>query len=123
MAYSYQDRLDHLGVRKKEVDSAELQYRRPGEALNPITQGTVEYHQPEGYQEEGQFHVETELIAFTFDADALEVYATDQFPKRGDTITYNTVKYAILPMDDDGTHYRYTTSSRKRIRVFTREQS
>lgn len=117
MTYSYQNRLSWLGTRKKEIDSVSITAHRTGESDIPL-QATIEYHSPEALASVG-IHVSSELLAFTFDAS--EYTFPGNIPLQADTYTYSSRKYKCLPMDEESTFYRYTTSARDRIRIFVKE--
>lgn len=116
MVYSYQDRLDRLGTRKKEVDVQTVTASRTGEASATVD-CTIEYFPPEGNEASPHF-IQTELIAFTFDTADWPLTGT---PQAHDKMTFGGNTYEIVPMSSDDRYFRYTTSSRNRIRFFGRQ--
>jgi len=122
MAYDMSARLDSLGNRMKDLHSNALTYRRANK--HGITQSQIiENFTPEKIDVTQLLAIGIPIVVekaqdFVFDTTELADFDTD-LPKTGDQIIWGEAQYEVAVIGDET--YTFTTSSRKRIRVHTKQ--
>lgn len=118
MTYHFQDRLDLLGPRFKEVNGYAGTYVRPGT-------GTVDPINLSPILAEGQEFIpgisitRVEFQDFAIDASAVDFGGGEVKPAVGDYVTFLGAEYRLVSRGGEDPPFKYTTSTRKRIRLFT----
>lgn len=117
MPYSIKDRLDTLGERMQELSQEDITYRRKADTLTieNVTLGKIDVNELVAY---GIIHLTEKALDFIFDSDEL-ASLNPTTPLDGDEITYNSHKYQVMSIGNET--YNYVTTSRKRIRVHTKQ--
>tara|TARA_Y100000310_G_scaffold310662_1_gene356141 strand:+ start:318 stop:680 length:363 start_codon:yes stop_codon:yes gene_type:complete len=120
MAYDIATRLDKLGTRMKELNQNSITYQRTGETdltISNVTPGTIDVTQ---LGVDSVVLITEKAQDFIFDTSELSSWSP-VVPKIGDTIVWGSNTYQIFSINDE--LYNYTTSSRLRIRVHTKQVS
>lgn len=117
MSYDVSTRLDYLGTRMQELHQNELTYIRGNESV------TIENFTPEkiDVQELAAFGIAMitdRAQDFVFSTESLEAFE-ESVPLRGDKIRWNGRLYELFSIGEE--IYRYTTSTRLRVRVHSRQ--
>ena len=122
MAWQFNDRLDRLGVRKKELDYVAVTYTRSGLGTSASINATmavsiIEQEVPNVYS------VRVRTQDFIVDADELVISATTITPERGDiiTLTSSGEEFTVCEEDLGFPPWDYTTTSKARIRIHTKK--
>jgi len=116
--YNFQDRLDLLGPRHKTVNGVAGTYVRPGVGtIDPITLAPILAEGQEFIP--GVAITQVEFQDFAIDADAVDFGSGEVKPLVGDYVTFQGNQYRLVSRGAEDPPFKYTTSSRKRIRVFT----
>lgn len=111
-------RLDHLGCRKKQIDSQQVQYTRRGKSAFWVDASVGKTIVAEA-QSDGMV-VEYQSRDYIFDsAELLDPETGIQFePELGDRINDCTLVCEVMAQNEQT--FRYTTQDRKRIRIHTK---
>lgn len=117
MTYDFSDRLDYLGTRMQDLHQNELLYTRDSVDLK-IENFTPEETDTEQLQALGIAILNEKWQDFVFDADELSDFTMAE-PEAGDTLTWGDMTFQIVSINDK--LFKYTTSSRKRIRIHTKQ--
>lgn len=118
MAYDLASRFDKLGTRMKELNQNSLTYKRSGSSditIDNFTPGQIDVTQ-QGV--ESVILVTEKAQDFIFDASDLSSL-NPSVPKIKDQIVWGSNTYEVFSINDE--LYTYTTSSRQRIRVHTKQ--
>lgn len=119
MAYSVHDRLDYLGERFKPINDdpeGQITYTRGVNTVD-LTASLQQLDQMEVIPGVIETHVNYQH--FIIDSDELILAAAQTRPQVGDTITRaNGEVYQVVAIGPDQITYKYTTSTRKRMRIF-----
>jgi hypothetical protein len=117
MSYDVSTRLDYLGERMQELHQNELLYIR-GEETVEIKHFTPEKIDVQELAAFGIAMLTDRAQDFVFDTESLQAFDSP-VPLRGDKIRWNGRLYELFSIGDE--IYRYTTSTRKRVRVHSRQ--
>jgi len=117
-AYSLADRLDYVGRRMQELNQNTLTLIRVDESNVAVDNFTPEKITVEALALYGIVLVNQKAQAFVFDTSKYSSW-TDNFPKVGDRISWEDRIYEVMVMGDEV--YTFTTSSRLRVRVNTKQ--
>lgn len=120
MTYNLASRFDYVGQRMKELNQNTLSLSRVGESDIVVNNFTPEKIDVETLAAYGLVQVTKKMQAFVFDTSSYSSWS-ESFPKVGDTITWNNRTYNVMVMGKDDEVYTFTTSSRLRIRVNTKQ--
>jgi hypothetical protein len=122
MPYNLASRLDKLGTRFKTLNSNSATYERPG---SPIPAATIINFTPEKLDVTalamfGIVLITDKMQDVVFDAADIVTFGE---PEHGDKFTWGAKVLEVMRIgnDRDGETFRYTTSSRLRIRVHIRQ--
>ncbi len=124
MTYNFATRMDRLGSRMKQLHDNVLTYTRGGVSVR-VTNFTPERFDVNSMAAYGVVVITEKFQDFIFDASKLGSFSPTE-PQIGDTITWGTRTFTVValgPPGEDAECYRYTTSSRARVRVHTRQTS
>jgi len=115
--YDFQSRLNLVGDRMKTVNRNSLQVIRAGKqiVINNFNPATSDLEQLALY---GLTAIAHRLQDFIFDTKELRTFDPDR-PLEDDIFMWRGRQYSVLSIGEE--IYRYTTSSRKRIRVHTKQ--
>jgi len=122
MTYSFSDRLDYLGTRMKDLHDNEITYIREPSS-GSIESITIENVTPEQTDSEllqalGVAFLQEKWQDLVFDASELSSLDPSE-PKAGDRIEWGSNTFQVVAINDE--IFVYTTSSRERIRVHTKQ--
>lgn len=120
MVYDISTRLDRLGTRMKELHNNSLTYTRSGETPITITNFTPEKCDVDQLIALGIAIMNEKWQDFVFDLADLATLTTTE-PRTGDKITWGTLTFQVTAINDEV--FKYTTSSRTRIRVHAKQVS
>lgn len=114
-----QDRLDYAGQRMNDLNSVAITYSRGGKAVsienaNAVASDVLEQ------DIHGTTIILQQLQDFIFDASLLGCFVP-KYAQKGDVITYRDETFSVVEINNRT--FKYTTSSRKRIRVYTQQIS
>lgn len=117
MPYDFTTRLDILGTRMGELHDNSLFLTRDGEADVKVTNYTPEKTDVDTLAAYGLTQITEEAQDFVFNTSAFSSW-TIQLPIVGDKIKIGTETYQVINIGDEV--YKYTTSSKVRIRIHTK---
>jgi len=118
MTYNLQDRLDLLGPRMNTVNGVAGTYVRDGVGtIDPITLSPILAEGQEFIP--GVSITRVEMQDFALTAADIDFGSGEVKPEVGDLVTFQGNQYRLVSRGGDDPPFKYTTSSRKRIRVFT----
>ena len=120
MTYDLASRFNYVGQRMKELNQNTLILSRVGETNIEVPNFTPEKIDVETLAAYGLVHVTKKMQAFVFDTTKYSSWS-DSLPKVGDRIVWGTRIYEIMVMGKEDEVYTFTTSSRLRIRVNTKQ--
>jgi len=116
--YNFQNRLDYTGTRFKEINGFVGTYVRPGTGtIDPINLSPILAEGQEFIP--GVALTRVELQDFAVDADAIDFGGGPDKPRLGDYVTFQGNQFRLVSRGTEEPPYDYTTSSRKRFRLFT----
>lgn len=118
MVYDFSTRLDRLGTRMKTINDNSLIYTRPGEVAIEIENFTPQKCDVNELAMYGIPLVLDKLQDFCFDTADLSSL-TYPLPKQGDQIEWNGKTFETFLIGDQV--FRFTTSTRVRIRIHGRQ--
>lgn len=119
MVYRFQDRLDYLGERRKEVDSEEVTYAR---GVNSVTLSASLGHSEVNELIPGVAVTQTRRQDFFVDANELILAGNPTEPQVGDRITrQNGSIFRVVSEGEDSAPFDYTTPTEKRLRIHTEQ--
>jgi hypothetical protein len=118
MAYDFTTRLDHVGSRMPQLHDNTMTYTRDGYTIT-FYNCTPEKVDVEQMQALGIAIIQEKWQDFVFDALLLETAFIPPEPQVGDIIGWQGYEFRVSVLGEET--FRYTTSSRKRIRVHTRQ--
>jgi len=118
MTYNFQDRLDLLGPRHKSVNGEAGTYVRPDVGtIDPIILCPILAEGQEFIP--GVSITQVEFQDFSLDANAVDFGSGEVKPEVGDYVTFQGNEFRLVSRGAEDPPFKYTTSSRKRIRIFT----
>lgn len=117
MVYNFSDRLDYCGTRMKELHHVDITYRRRSHKVT-IYNVTPEESDSEMLQALGIALINEKWQDFVFDTTELEQFYPPE-PEGGDLIIWGSSTFQVVAIGDE--LYKFVTSSRKRIRVHTKQ--
>lgn len=118
MTYDFSTRLDINGTRMQELHSNMLTYTRTGSTPITVENFTPGKTDVELLQSMGIAILNQAWQDFIFDLADLATL-TPAYPKVGDQITWGTLVFEVMPIQDEA--FKYVTSSRTRIRVHAKQ--
>jgi hypothetical protein len=114
MAYSFSERLDKLGARRKELDFESVTIRRDLVGT-PDVEASLSRMEAAEYSAGGV--TQHNFIVFTFDVADYAFSGVASLPNHGDEIERSNGEiYRVVSMGDSPP-FSYTTSTKKRISV------
>src|SRR5690349_15682152 len=108
MGYSFAQRLDHLGQRKKELDSRLVAYYRGSDSVN-ILASISEPERTDIFP--NAIITSVNNRDYIVDADELILNSKLVLPQAGDRIADTDGTFEVRPMADDSL-YKFTTQTR-----------
>jgi hypothetical protein len=121
MAYDFATRLDYLGKRMRKLHVNQLLYLKPSTGqLITVTSFTPEKIDVTQLGVYGVTLITDKAQDVIFDAFKLSVLSPP-LPEQGHQLTWNGTVYEVFSIGDEV--YRHVTSSRKRIRIHTKQIS
>lgn len=123
MTYDFSTRLDRLGTRMKDLHDNELTYTRSGSTAITIENFTPEKLNVNNYSMAGVTLLQEQVQDFVFDTSELSSLSPST-PKVGDTLVWGSWTFTVIALKvDEGMEevFLYTTSSRNRLRVHTKQ--
>ena len=121
MAFEFSTRLDTLGTRMKELHSNTLTYTRKKDGVTTtatVTNFTPETCDIQEIAQHGIVLVTAKLQDFIFDTSDISAFSP-AVPETGDTLTWGSNVFEVFSIGEE--MFKYTTSSRLRIRVHTQQ--
>jgi hypothetical protein len=117
MTYDFHERLDLLGSRMKELNQITVQYTRGTQtvSIHNVNRGRTEAAEIGVH---GITLIEEQQQDFVFDSSDLASFDPNT-PEHGDRITDGATVFEVMTLGDRT--FRYTTPTRKRIRVHTKQ--
>lgn len=116
--YDLADRFNYVGQRMKELNQNTLILTRVGESDVIVNNFTPEKITVDTLALYGIVLVTQKAQAFVFDTSKYDSWS-DNFPKVGDRIVWENRTYEVMVMGEEV--YTFTTSSRIRVRVNTKQ--
>ena len=125
MTYDFSTRLDRLGTRMKQIHNNTLTYTRTGFPPITITNFTPEKIDVTEMAAAGLVLITDKAQDFVFDADKLAALNPPTPKASVDKIVWDGKTFEVFGIgdgqSDESQTYRYTISTRKSIRVHTKQ--
>lgn len=117
MGYDFSSRLDYCGTRMKDLQNETITYTRDSTDLE-IENVTPEESDAELLQSLGISLLREKWQDFVFDTSELSDFTLAE-PKEGDKIVWGDYTFMLAAIGDE--LFKYVTSTRKRIRIHTKQ--
>lgn len=118
MTYDFSTRLDRLGTRMQQLHNNSLVYSRTGETSVTIENFTPEKTDVNELALAGIPLIIDKMQDFVFNTSELSTFS-NPLPKPGDRLTWNGRVFELFVIGEQV--YLFTTSTRVRIRVHSRQ--
>jgi len=118
MVYDFSTRLNRLGDRMEQIHDNSLSYERPGETAITIANFTPEKTDVNELAILGIPLIADKMQDFVFRTSKL-ANLTPNLPKVGDKVVWDGKTFELFIVGEQV--YKFTTSSRRRIRIHSRQ--
>lgn len=118
MTYDFSTRMDRLGTRMKQLHNNSLSFERSGETAILVENFTPEATDVNELALQGIPLIADKMQDFVFDTVDLANLA-NPLPKVGDKVVWNGKTFELFIVGEQV--YKFTTSTRKRIRIHSRQ--
>ena len=119
MTFDLATRLDYLGTRMSELHDNSMTYRR-GSTTITIENFNTERPSVEQLAIFGMTQITQKCQEFIFDTSELSTL-DPALPQQGDEITWGSNTFTVMHDENAIAIYDFITSSRNRIRVYTKQ--